>query len=108
MKSHIYARRVKIRGGSLPWMNSSIRKELNKRYKLLLKAQQTPKGSQAWKDYKKARNHCTKLLRSAESNYWLSKFNARQPVLKIFGRQKDLLRESEQLRISVQLKIVQE
>lgn len=26
-------------------------------------------------DYKKARNHCTKLLRSAESNYWLSKFN---------------------------------
>ena len=56
-------------------MNSSIRKELNKRYKLLLKAQQTPKGSQAWIDYKKARNHCTKLLRSAESNYWISKFN---------------------------------
>ena len=75
MKSHIHARRVKIRSGSLPWMNSSIRKELNKRYKLLLKAQQTPKGSQAWIDYKKARNHCNKLLRSAESNYWLSKFN---------------------------------
>ena len=56
-------------------MNSSIRKELNKRYKLLLKAQQTPKGSQAWIDYKQARNHCNKLLRSAESNYWLSKFN---------------------------------
>ena len=46
MKSHIHARRVKIRNGSLPWMNSSIRKELNKRYKLLLKAQQTPKDSQ--------------------------------------------------------------
>ena len=75
MKSHIHARREKTRGGSLPWLNSSIRKELNKRYKLLLKAQQTPKGSQAWKDYKKARNHCAKLLRSAESNYWLSKFN---------------------------------
>ena len=75
MKSHIQARRVKIRNGSLPWMNSSIRKELNKRYKLLLKAQQTPKGSQAWINYKKARNHCNKLLRSAESNYWLSKFN---------------------------------
>ena len=39
MKSHVHARRVKIRRGSLPWMNSSIRKELNKRYKLLLKAQ---------------------------------------------------------------------
>ena len=75
MKSHVPARRVKIRRGSLPWMNSSIRKELNKRYKLLLKAQQTPKGSQAWTDYKKARNHCTNLLRSAESNYWLSKFD---------------------------------
>ena len=75
MKSHVHARRVKIRRGSLPWMNSSIRKELNKRYKLLLKAQQTPKGSQAWTDYKKARNHCTNLLRSAESNYWLSKFD---------------------------------
>ena len=75
MKSHVHVRRVKIRRGSLPWMNSSICKELNKRYKLLLKAQQTPKGSQAWMDYKKARNHCTKLLRSAESNYWLSKFN---------------------------------
>ena len=68
MKSHIHARRVKIRSGSLPWMNSSIRKELDKRYKLLLKAQQTPKGSQAWIDYKKARNYCNKLLRSAESN----------------------------------------
>ncbi|PFX12631.1 Neural cell adhesion molecule L1 [Stylophora pistillata] len=56
-------------------MNSSVRKELNKRYKLLLKAQKTPMGSQAWIDYKKARNECTKLLRLAESNHWLSKFN---------------------------------
>ena len=75
MKSHLHARRVKIRRGGLPWMNSSIRKELNKRYKLLLKAQKTPKGSQAWIDYKKARNKCTKLLRLAESSYWLTKFN---------------------------------
>ena len=75
MKSHVHARRVMIRRRSLEWMNSSIRKELNKRYKLLLKAQQTPKGSQALIDYKKTRNYCTRLLRSAESNYWLSKFN---------------------------------
>ena len=68
MKSHVHAQRVKIRRGSLQWMNSSIRKGLNKRYKLLLKAQQTQKGLQAWIDYKKARNYCTKLLRSAESN----------------------------------------
>lgn len=62
VKSHVHAGRVKIRRGDLPWMNSSIRKELNKRYKLLLKAQKTQKGSQAWIDYKKARNQCTKLL----------------------------------------------
>ena len=48
MKSHVHTQLVKIRRGSLPWMNSSIRKLLNKRYKLLKKAQQTPKASQAW------------------------------------------------------------
>ena len=75
VKSHVHARRVKIRRRSQEWMNSSIRKELNKRYKVLLKAQQTQKGSQAWIDYNKARDYCTRLLRSAESNYWLSKPN---------------------------------
>ena len=75
MKSHLRSRVVKMRSNSLPWMNSSIRKELNKRYKLLLKAQKTPKGSQAWNDYKKSRNYCTKLLRSAESKFWISKFS---------------------------------
>lgn len=63
LKSHIHTRRVNKRRGSLQWMNSSICKELNKSYKLLLKTQQTSKGSQAWIDYKKARNYCTKLLK---------------------------------------------
>lgn len=76
---------VKIRSGSLPCMNSSIRKELNKRYNLLIKAQRTPKGSEACLDYKKVRNHCTKLLRSAESKYWLTKFNDANSS-KDFGR----------------------
>ena len=47
MKAHVHAQRVKIRRGSLQWLNSSLRKELNKRSKLLLKAQQTQKGLQA-------------------------------------------------------------
>ena len=34
VKSHLRSRVVKMRSNSLPWMNSSIRKELNKRYKL--------------------------------------------------------------------------
>ena len=56
-------------------MNSTIHKELNGRYKLLMKAQKTPKGSVEWSNYRIARNRCTNLLRTAESNYWQSRFN---------------------------------
>ena len=33
--NHITLRKAKVRKHSLPWMNSEIRKEMNKRYKLL-------------------------------------------------------------------------
>lgn len=72
---HIPIRKVKIRSNSLPWMTSSLRKEMNKRYKLLILAQNTPKGSVEWSNYKKQRNLCTKLLRSAELAYWKDKFS---------------------------------
>lgn len=74
INEHIKERKVKIRAHSHPWMNSSIRKELNKRFKLLQKAQSTPKGSREWNDYKKSRNYCTKILRIAEASYWQNKF----------------------------------
>ena len=70
---HIPLRKTKVRSNSLPWMTSSLRKELNKRYNLLLNAQKTPRGSPEWLAYKKQRNYCTKLLRSAEISYWNSK-----------------------------------
>ena len=70
---HIPLRMAKVRSNSLPWMCSSLRKELNKRYNLLLKAQKTPRGSPEWLAYKKQRNYCTKSLRSAETSYWNSK-----------------------------------
>ena len=55
-------------------MTSSWRKELNKRYNwLLLKAKKRPRGSPEWLAYKKQRNYCTKLLRSAKISYWNSK-----------------------------------
>ena len=57
-------------------MTSSLRKELNKRYNLLLKVQKSPKGSHQWAAYKKQRNYCTKLLRSAELQYWNNKFTS--------------------------------
>ena len=72
---HIPIRKVKIRSNSLPWMSSSLRKEMNKRYKLLTLAQNTPKGSNEWSTYKKQRNLCTKLLRTAELTYWKDKFS---------------------------------
>ena len=55
-------------------MTSSLRKEINRRFHLLTIAQKTPKGSLEWSAYKNQRNFCTKLLRSAELNYWNSKF----------------------------------
>lgn len=72
---HIPIRKVKIRSNSLPWMSSSLRKEMNKRYKPLTLAQNTPKGSNEWSTYKKQRNLCTKLLRTAELTYWKDKFS---------------------------------
>ena len=56
-------------------MNSSLRKEMNKRYNFLTQAQHTQKGSDQWRNYKKKRNLCTKLLRSAELSYWKDKFS---------------------------------
>ena len=40
-----------------------------------MKAQKTCKRSVEWSNYRKARNRCTNLLRTAESNYWQSRFN---------------------------------
>lgn len=82
---HIPIRKVKIRSNSLPWMTSSLRKEMNKRYKLLILAQNTPKGSVEWSNYKKQRNLCTKLLRSAELAYWKDNSPMRNPA-KNFGK----------------------
>ena len=62
VESHITTRKAKIRSKSTPWMNSTIRKELNGRYKLLMKAQKTPNGSVEWSNYRKARNRCTNLF----------------------------------------------
>ena len=71
--SHIPKRLVKIKQHSLPWMNSEIRKVMNKRYKLK-SCDGTSETKQYWKEYKFARNQVTALLRSAETQYWKEKF----------------------------------
>ena len=56
-------------------MNGEIRKEMNKRYQKLLKAcDGTSSTQKTWADYKAARNKVTKMLRSAEAQYWKNKF----------------------------------
>ena len=65
---------IKIRQHSLPWMNSEIRKAMNKQYKLLKFCDGTPETKKYWKEYKFSRNQVTVLLRSAETQYWKEKF----------------------------------
>ena len=67
-------------------MNSSLRKQMNLRFKLLQAAQKTKKGSHEWKLYRKARNHCTKLLRLAEASYWKNKFQGLSSSSKEFWK----------------------
>ena len=62
-------RKAKVRSKSLPWMNGSIRKLMNQRYRRLLKAQRTGSSEDRLK-YKELRNKVIKALRSAEVEYW--------------------------------------
>ena len=48
LNSYVTTRKVKVRSKYLPWMNTEIGKEMNKRYKLLKKAQKHPKSSELW------------------------------------------------------------
>ena len=73
ISEHIPQRRVKTRSDNLPWMNSHIRKIMNKRYKVLKRAKQT-RSAEHWAEYKKLRNQVTKLLRESEANYWRQEF----------------------------------
>ena len=74
INDHIKPRKVKVRSQSDPWMNSELRKMMNRRYKLLKRAQKTAKGSPEWKSYKSARNECKQELRKAKNQYWQDKF----------------------------------
>ncbi len=74
LSSHVTTRKVKVRSDNQPWMNGEVRKAINNRYKLLIKARSTPRNSKEWKDYKKAKNSCTNIIRATKANYWKNKF----------------------------------
>ena len=74
MSDHLKTRKVKVHTNGLKWMNGSIRKEMNKRYALLRRAQSNPSDPDAWKQYRQQQNHVTKIMREAEAEYWKDKF----------------------------------
>ena len=64
-KDYIKERSDKVCSKALQWMNGDIRKEMNKRYKLLKKAKITKRETD-WLANKNKRNAVTKMLRKAE------------------------------------------
>lgn len=76
ISENIKTRKVKVRTTNQPWINGEIRKTLNERFKLLKAARLTNKNSIEWSRYKKLKNHCTNLIRSAKANYWKDEFGS--------------------------------
>lgn len=74
ISEHVKTRKVKVRSNNQPWMTGEIRKIINNRYKLLKKARTTPRHSTEWKEYRKAKNACTNLIRLTKANYWKNEF----------------------------------
>ena len=74
LNDHLTVRKVKIRINSLPWMNSTLRKDINLRYKLLKRAQNYAKENNIWLKYRKQRNYVTYLSRKTEAEYWKEEF----------------------------------
>ena len=74
INDHVKSRKVKIRPKSEPWMKGVLRKELNNRYRLFQKAKLTQKGSNEWKQYKKSRNRCSNMIKTAKANFWRTEF----------------------------------
>ena len=82
-KEFLKTRKAKIRDKSLPWMNSDIRKLMNKRYKLLVKAQAS-NNPDDWNSYRKLRNQVSKEMKIAEANYWSTKMQNKSSGSKEF------------------------
>ena len=73
VSNHIPTRQVRMRKNKLPWITSEIRKEQNKRYRLL-KHYKANKDTHTWSLYKATRNRVKRLIRDAEITYWREQF----------------------------------
>lgn len=73
VSDHIPTRQVRTRKNKLPWITNEIKKEQNKRYRLL-KIYKANKDPHTWSLYKATRNRVKKLIRDAELTYWREQF----------------------------------
>ncbi len=65
MQHYVKTRRAKIRRKSLSWIDTKMRKEMNKRYKYLKAAQAFPRDHEKWALYKQQRNKVDNMVRKA-------------------------------------------
>ena len=72
---HIKQRKSRVRTKCLPWVDTNIRKLMNKRYRLLKSCDGTNKTSGAWLEYKKIKYEVKKQMRKAEANYLKKQLN---------------------------------
>ena len=66
MDHHLPSRKAKIRPNSLPWIDSSIRKEMKKRFKLLNEAKISGDPVK-WSQYREKRNEVKKSVKGGRS-----------------------------------------
>ena len=69
LESHVPHKSVVIRPRDKPWMNTSIRKSIRKRNRLL-KVHLRSNTSYTWERYRKQRNQTTSLIRSCKIKYY--------------------------------------
>ena len=73
VSDHISTRQVRRRKNQLPLITNEIKKEQNKRYRLL-KLYKVNKNRHTWNLYKAARNRVKRLICDAEISYWREQF----------------------------------
>ena len=80
-------------------MNTDIRKEMNKRYKLLKNAQKHPRSSELWTEYRKQRHCVTFLKRKTEDEFWKNKLENTKKIQGVLENSKAHQRKTNQLKI---------
>ena len=99
VNEHIKLRTAKVRAKGLPWVTRDIKKAMNKRYKALMKWQQSKEDLLLKQKYKELRNNVTRMMREAETNYWKEQFNAAATSADFWKVVKKLKRKQKERKI---------